>query len=180
MLNVDNSTVEIKNAYDEEIDLREPVVLTEKARERIITELGFIPTEDVINTENNIITPSGTRLIIKLYTAPKGIAKDIDGSEYEASFFLRKDGTKSNIIMAKPYEHHDLHTTCVGLVVAMNRSCYQQERFKTTGPFCRLGDWVEIPRNEGALKYLKGHPVYTLYDDRILSVVSDPTSLRRE
>lgn len=154
-------------------DFREPITLTEEAASRIKGELGFIPSEEIISA-------SGPRIIVKLFTGEDDVAIDEKGNEVKVSHFIKKDGTKSNILMAAPHQQHELFTTCVGLVCAMNRSCYQDERFRLTGPYCRLGEWAVIPRNEGILMYLKGKPVHILYDDRVVGTVKDPKSVRRD
>lgn len=143
-----------------EPDFREPIILSEKARKRIIEELGFLPNEE-------IIIPSGPRIIVKLFTG-------------DEDHFIKKDGTKSTIFKSAGIDHHELMTSCVGLVCAMNKSCYQDERFRLTGPYCHLGEWAIIPRNEGILMYLKGKPVHIFYDDRVVGTVKDPKNIRRD
>ena len=142
-------------------DFRQPVVLTEEARKTIIGELGFLPDEDIISS-------AGPRIIVKLYMGD------------DDNFIIKRDGTKSSLLKPTTRENHDLFTTCVGLVVAMNRCCYQDERFRLSGPYCRLGEWAIIPRNEGVLMYLKGEPVHIFYDDRVVGTVKDPKNIRRE
>lgn len=162
----------ISNLFNK--DFREPIVLTAEAEERIKKELGFVPTEDIIEA-------SGPRIIVKLFTGDNDdFIDDENGNKIKVSRFINKDGTKSNLIMPEVYQNHDLYTTCVGLVVGMNKSCYQSERFRLSGPHCRLGEWAIIPRNEGVLMYLKGHPVHIIYDDRVVGTVKDPKNVRRD
>jgi hypothetical protein len=141
-------------------DRREQITLTEQAKRTIVKELGFLPSEDVISV-------SGPRILVKLYLG-------------DDEHFIKKDGTKSILIKPEMSQNHDLMTTCVGLVCAMNDSCFQDERFRLTGPYCRLGDWAIIPRNEGILMYLKGQPVHIFYDDRVVGVIKDPKHVRRD
>ena len=141
-------------------DFREPITLSEIGRKTIIAELGFLPDEEVISA-------SGPRIIVKLYMG-------------DDNFAIKRDGTKSSILKPPSSSNNDLFSTCIGLVVSMNRCCYQDERFKRSGPYCRLGDWAIIPRNEGVLMYLKGEPVHIFYDDRVVGTVKDPKNIRRE
>jgi hypothetical protein len=152
---------------NENLDFREPVALTPEAAEKIKKFMGFLPTEDsLIN-----VMPAGPRIMVKLYTGEENEGGD--------KHMIKKDGTKSLLLMGKAEEQTEVFTTCVGMVVAMNRSCYQSERFRLSGPFCKLGDWAIVPRNEGTLLYIKGNPVHIIYDDRVVGTTNDPKIIRR-
>ena len=65
------------------------------------------------------------------------------------------------------------------IVLALGPDCYKGERFQHSGPWCKVGDWVIIPRNEGTQFLYNEIPVHLLPDDRILTVIPDPTVVRR-
>ena len=62
-----------------------------------------------------------------------------------------------------------------GLVVAKGPDCYTGERFAASGPWCRIGDFVMIPRYEAVFCHYRGVAMVLVPDDKILAVVIDPS-----
>ena len=100
------------------------------------------------------IRPTGWSIAVRLYTQPQKV-----GSLY----------------MPDSYNDEQKYRNFVGLVVAMADGAYKDEvRYKNTGPWCKVGDWVYFPRHAGYQISFRGMPVYILNDDVISGVLEDP------
>ena len=47
-------------------------------------------------------------------------------------------------------------------------------------PWCKVGDWIVIPRNEGTQVNYRGIPMQFIPDDRVLAIIEDPTHVTRD
>jgi hypothetical protein len=54
---------------------------------------------------------------------------------------------------------------------------FEKNRVK---PWCKIGDWVVIPRNEGTQINYRGIPMQIIPDDRPLAIIPDPTYVTRD
>jgi co-chaperonin GroES (HSP10) len=59
-------------------------------------------------------------------------------------------------------------------VLAVGPTAYTQERFETTGPWCKPGDYVLIPRLGGMKLKYKGTPLTLISCDKVLVKLDDP------
>lgn len=103
--------------------------------------------------------PSPLKIAIRLYTAPK---------QLKSGLYI-PDAVHDN----QQYESH------IGLVFAKGSGCYKDERYKNTGPWCEVGDWVAIPRHSGNRMVIDGKPVFIVWEDAIDAVVNDPRRVGR-
>jgi len=62
------------------------------------------------------------------------------------------------------------------LVLALGPTAYTQEGFNGV-PYCKVGDYVLIPKNSGTKILLRGVPVVLVACDRVLAVVDDPATI---
>ena len=69
--------------------------------------------------------------------------------------------------------------SCTGMVVQMGEDAYQGTRFENTGPWCKVGDWVSLPRHEGVQFDYRGKPMFYINDDKIVNVIEDPSHIKR-
>lgn len=110
----------------------------------------------------------GYFLTLKIYIRPEELIKGkrADGSEYS---LYRPDQTAQN----------DKYQSCTALVVDVGPSAYKgkwpdgSDKFPE-GPWCRVGDWVAVPRYEAHLFMYRGVALGMLPDDRVLQVITDP------
>jgi co-chaperonin GroES (HSP10) len=73
-------------------------------------------------------------------------------------------------------EHKDL-LRAVGRVVAMGPLCYSREDMRLEGridPWCKVGDFVLIPKYSGAKFAVGGVKFIMVNDDEILAVIDSP------
>lgn len=138
----------------------------EEACKFIEEHLGFEPPR-----------PSGYHMAVKLYIRSEDVhqLKDENGNP-----ILDADGKPKYIAIPDSVTAHDKWRSCTALVVAQGPECYQSPRFMRTGPWCKVGDWVVIPRNEGVQINYRGIPMQLIPDDRVLAVVSDPSYVTRD
>lgn len=81
------------------------------------------------------------------------------------------------IYMPETFRDERKFTSAVGLVCALGPDAYKGDRFKHTGVWCKVGDWVMFPRYEGNALSYRGVPMMVIADDRILAVISDPSEI---
>ena len=106
-----------------------------------------------------------------LRTAGYLIVAKIFVRDMEGSFHLA-DVTKEN----------DKLTQVSALVCGMGPEAYKGEnrdgtaRF-TTGPWCRVGDWVVIPRHSSFLFNYRGVAMAMFSDDKVMAIIEDPRDI---
>lgn len=88
-----------------------------------------------------------------------------------------KTSTGQQIHLPDEYRDERKYTSAVMLVCALGPDAYKGERFRDSGPWCRVGDWVIIPRYEGAAMSYRKVPMVLVPDDRIIGVVDDPSQI---
>jgi len=110
---------------------------------------------------------TGYHMAVKIYVRPDEIAE-----------FTKSDGTTGKLYLPQTATVHDKYTNCTALVLSQGDGCYKGERF--IKPWCKVGDWIVIPRNEGTQVNFRGLPVQFIADDRCLCVIQDPTWVTRD
>lgn len=112
----------------------------------------------------------GYLVCLKIYIRPEELATGTraDGSEYK---IWRPNITATN----------DKYQSVSALVVGMGPDAYKGTNAdgspKYAEPWCRIGDWVTVPRYEAHLFTYRGVTMGMLPDDRIMAVISDPTDV---
>ena len=103
----------------------------------------------------------GNKIIVALYIREETIGKDV-------KFFLPESSRSE-----------DKWKSCVGKVVAMGPDSYIGDEFPS-GPYCKLGDWVVFPRNDGSMQVNNNEKVMQyIYDIKISGLTDDPTTITR-
>lgn len=110
--------------------------------------------------------PAGYLVALKIYVRPE-----------ELKTIKREDGTEATLYLPDIVRAEDKFQSCAALVCAMGPEAYQGEKYKDSGPWCKVGDWVMIPRYEATALSYRGVAMALLPDDRILAVISDPTDV---
>lgn len=111
----------------------------------------------------------GSKIMIQLY------AKD----EVDADHMILADGTKSLICKPEKVQPEERYQSPVGMVIALGPTAYVGDKYKDSGPWCKLGDWVVFPRHNGAQIVRCGKAVHYIYCDEILEVVDKPHEVTR-
>ncbi len=115
--------------------------------------------------------PAGYYIACKLYVRPDELfeVKDKDGKTvtfYSADLSKQQDELKSVsacVLAVGPQAYKGLNADGT-------------ERFPE-GPWCRVGDWVCLPRHSSfVVKYL-GVAIAIIPDDKVIGVIEDPTDL---
>jgi co-chaperonin GroES (HSP10) len=143
------------------------------------TGIGYVEEHEVAEATETILTqfekmtgyrelprPCGYFLALKIFLRPEWHVKGKrdDGSNYE---IIRTDYARAD----------DKYQSVSALVVSAGPDAYQDQTRYPRGPWCRIGDWVIVPRNEGFFFHFRGVAMLMLPDDKILAVVSDPMSV---
>ena len=68
----------------------------------------------------------------------------------------------------------DKYNSVAALVMAVGPDAYKGERFVDTGPWCKPGDWVMLPRYEGFPFMFRGVAMQMTPDDKVLAIIEDP------
>lgn len=114
----------------------------EEAKNFIKEQLGYEPPR-----------PCGYQVLVKLYIRPE-----------EIKSITREDGTVVQLYAPDTVRHEDRYISMCALVLALGPDCYKGERFQHSGLWCKVGDWVIIPRNEGTQFLYNEIPVHLLPD----------------
>ena len=128
----------------------------EEAKERVLKFLGFPPPKKTC----------GFQILIAIHTRADEKLKNTDGTE-------------SVIVAPKSVAEQDRYRSCVGMVVQIGEEAYQGDRFKYSGAWCKVGDWVQIGRHDGMQFDYRKRPVMLVNDDKIGLVIADPTFAQR-
>lgn len=121
--------------------------------------------------------PTGYHMAVALYIREEDVhqLKGDDGQP-----MLGPDGKPLFIAIPNSARVNDKWTSCTALVVAQGPDVYHGARFKNSGPWCRVGDWVIIPRNEGVQINYRGIHMQIIPDDRVIGVVADPSHVTKD
>lgn len=150
--------------------------------------LGFVTSEEEkeaqeLITENlkklgvvNMPRPVGVYLLIKVYVREEDLQPAMD--KY-GNPVLNEQGDPVYVAVPQSMRENDQFTRCTGLVLARSPHSYSGARFAHTGPWCRVGDWVIFPRNEGIQFNSYGVAMQLLFEDRVCAIVDDPSSIMR-
>jgi co-chaperonin GroES (HSP10) len=93
------------------------------------------------------LAPTGWTLLLRLLTDP--------------------EKTKGGLLLPPKAREEALYTNFVGLVVNISPWAYSDERYETTGPWCKIGDWVTFPRHSGYRMFVGNIPLWVLKEDAI-------------
>lgn len=89
----------------------------------------------------------------------------------------REDGTSYKILRPQASTDEDKYQATTGLVCDVGPWAYKDPQRYPEGPWCRVGDFVHVPRHEAIPFSLNGVAMGLVADDRILGVVRDPSSV---
>ena len=115
--------------------------------------------------------PAGYYIACKLYVSPKDIMT-----------VTREDGTKVTLIHSEVTHKQDELKSVSALVCAVGPDAYTgtnadgSPRFPN--PFCRVGDWVCLPRHSSFVVKYRGVAMAIIPDDKVIGVIEDPTDLQ--
>lgn len=152
-----NSMIDDKIKSSEKFSYIEPNE-EEIAKQFIEARLGFPPPR-----------VTGYHIALMIYTRETLSARDD-----KANPIIGTDGKPFKLIAPSELKEVDKFKKTVGLVLSVGCDAYRGKRFEDSGPWCKVGDWVVIPRNEGNLSMYRGIPVVFIADDRVLCTVEDP------
>lgn len=129
----------------------------QEAKDLIAEQLGFVPSE-----------PFSRKLAVKIYVRPDEIA-----------IGKNSEGKEISIYLPPTINCHDKFRNCTALVINVAKDCYMDEKYQESGPYCKVGDWVMIPRNVGTQVNYRGVPVQLIPEDAIYMVIEDPEHVER-
>ena len=91
--------------------------------------------------------------------------------------FTPREKTKGGILIAQEsLEKLRIATNC-GYVLKMGPLAYHDKDKFTTGPWCKVGQWVIFARYAGSRLPIEGGEVRILNDDEVLGTINDPESV---
>lgn len=108
------------------------------------------------------------KLVVKIYVRPD-----------EISTVTTNDGKKISLYMPETISAHDKYRSCIALVMDVAKDCYMGEKYQDSGPYCKVGDWVVIPRNVGVQENYRGVPVQIIPENAVYAVIECPTHIER-
>ena len=107
--------------------------------------------------------PAGYLVAVKIYIRPE-----------ELKTIKKEDGTEVTLYLPDTVRAEDKYSSVSALVCAVGPEAYQGEKFERSGPWCKVGDWILIPRYESTMVSYRGVAVALLPDDRVMAVIAGP------
>lgn len=107
--------------------------------------------------------PAGYLVAVKIYIRPEELKK-----------IKQADGTEVTLYLPDTVRAEDKYSSVSAVVCAVGPEAYQGEKFERSGPWCKVGDWILIPRYESTMVSYRGVAVALLPDDRVMAVISGP------
>jgi co-chaperonin GroES (HSP10) len=107
--------------------------------------------------------PAGYLVAVKIYIRSE-----------ELKTIKKEDGTEVTLYLPDTVRAEDKYSSVSALVCAVGPEAYQGEKFERSGPWCKVGDWILIPRYESTMVSYRGVAVALLPDDRVMAVISGP------
>ena len=88
-----------------------------------------------------------------------------------------KEKTDGGVYLGKEtVERQQVASQC-GNVLAMGSECYQDKKRYSSGPWCKIGDWVVFARYAGSRIEIEGGEVRLLNEAEVLATIQDPKSI---
>jgi co-chaperonin GroES (HSP10) len=107
--------------------------------------------------------PAGYLVAVKIYVRPE-----------ELKTITQDDGTEVTLYLPDTVRAEDKYSSVSALVCAVGPEAYQGDKFERSGPWCKVGDWVLIPRYESTMVSYRGVAMALLPDDRVMAVITGP------
>ena len=107
--------------------------------------------------------PAGYLVAVKIYIRPE-----------ELKTIKKEDGTEVTLYLPDTVRAEDKFSSVSALVCAVGPEAYQGEKFERSGPWCKVGDWILIPRYESTMVAYRGVAMALLPDDRVMAVITGP------
>lgn len=92
-------------------------------------------------------------------------------------------GGTQKLYIPEQAQAEDKFQSVAALVIGVGPQAYRgknadgSDRYPE-GPWCRVGDWVTIPRYEAHMFSFRGVALAILPDDKIMAIIKDPTDVR--
>ena len=88
------------------------------------------------------------------------------------------DGGKASLYVPQSVQTSDQFNSIAALVLDVGPIAYDDdEKFGKSGPWCKPGDWILVPRHEGFNFSYRGIAMQLVPDDKILGVIDDPNDV---
>lgn len=129
----------------------------QEAKECVEKHLGFSP-----------FGAFSKQLAVKIYVRPD-----------ELSTFTTDEGKVVSLYLPPTISAHDKFRNCTALVIDVAKDCYIGDEYQESGPYCKVGDWIMMPRNVGTQINYRGVPVQIIPEDSFYCVIEDPTHIER-
>lgn len=107
----------------------------------------------------------GTDMAVKVYVRDEDIV------------VTTMDGKKVSICIPPVIAMNDSFRSCTALVLSQGPDCYKSDRFKKSGPWCKAGDFICMPRNEGQQMNYRGAAIQVIEHDKIYHPIEKPTDI---
>lgn len=91
--------------------------------------------------------------------------------------YEKPNKTKSGLIISNL---NDEYEQCVGLVVDISPAAYEDMRYKDTGKWCKLGQWIFFLRHAGSKFFIDNIPHWVIKEDAVVRPAKDPTRITRD
>ncbi len=97
----------------------------------------------------------------------------------DTELYLREDKvTDGGIHLTDTFIDNAKYQSVAGLVVGLGPDAYRDDKKFPLGPWCRVGDWILLPRYEATMLTYRGVAMGLIADDRVQCVITDPKDVQ--
>jgi len=104
---------------------------------------------------------------------------EMQGWNILVQLYIQTEKTEGGILIPDLARDEEQYRSCVGLVIKKSKASYEDPRYRQTGHWCKVGDWVVFPRHAGYKISVLGAPTFILKEDAIDFTIDDPTKIAR-
>jgi hypothetical protein len=148
--------------------------------------LGFVEPHEVDGVKKQIddLFVSLTGKPFEYRTAGYFLAVRLNVKDSEIKTITRDDGSIAKLYRTDRAADEDKYQSTTGLVCGVGPQAYRgtnsdgSPRFPDGQPWCRIGDFVHIPRQESIPFSYRGVAMGLIADDRICGIVQDPDDVQ--
>lgn len=103
----------------------------------------------------------------------------VAGFMIAVKIYIPPDRTDGGVLLTDNTLENARYQSCAGLVVGMGPQAYKGNNPDGTprfpeGPWCRVGDWILLPRYEATLMTYRKVAMGLIPDDRVQAILTDP------
>lgn len=91
--------------------------------------------------------------------------------------YTKSSVTRNGLIITPQTHEEQQYNSNVALVIKKAKGVYNDDRYKDTGPWCEIGEWVVFRKHAGYKLTFEDKPIYMIKEDAVDLAIDDPRKL---